>query len=117
MSNRFASKKRAIAECDICGFQFKLKELRSLVVRGRDTNTLACTECWSADHPQNKQGMYPVRDPQAIQNPRSDFAGRDSSRNIQWGWNPVGDSKNIYNLTVNNLQATGAVGDVTVTTG
>ena len=61
--------------------------------------------------------MYPVRDPQAILNSRSDFAGRDSSRNIQWGWNPVGDSKNIYNLTVNNLQATGAVGDVTVTTG
>jgi len=62
MSNRFASKKRAIAECDICGFQFKLKELRSLVVRGRDTNTLACIECWSPDHPQNKQGLYPVRD-------------------------------------------------------
>ena len=113
MSNRFASKKRAIAECDICGFQFKLKELRSLVVRGRDTNTLACTECWSPDHPQNKQGMYPVRDPQAILNSRSDFAGRDSSRNIQWGWNPVGLAYD-GGLTPNNLVATGSVGSVTV---
>jgi hypothetical protein len=30
--------------------------------------------------------------------------------------NPVGDGKNIYDLTINNLEATGAIGDVTVTT-
>ena len=28
MTVSFASNKRAIAECDICGFRFKLKELR-----------------------------------------------------------------------------------------
>ena len=52
MAKAFASNKRAIAECDICGFQYKLKDLRSLVVRGRDTNLLACVvECWNEDHP------------------------------------------------------------------
>ena len=113
----FASSRKAIAECDICGFRFKLRELRNIITRGRDTNIKACPQCFSPDHPQNKQGLYPVRDPQAIRDPRPDFAGRSSSRNIQWGWDPVGDAKNIYGLSPNNLQATGAVGDVTVTTG
>ena len=91
MTKKFASSKKAIAECDVCGFQFKLRELRSKVVRGRDTNILACPECF-------------------------DFAGRDSSRNVQWGWNPVGDGNNFYGLSVNKLAAVGAIGEVTVTT-
>jgi hypothetical protein len=31
---RFASNKRAVAICDVCGFQYKLKELRNLIVKG-----------------------------------------------------------------------------------
>ena len=115
MTNKFASKKRAIAECDVCGFQFKLRELRSKIVRGRDTNILACPECFDGDHPQNRQGMFPVDDPQAIQNPRPP-GHLDSSRNIQWGWNPVGNGNNPFDLTDNDLVGTGSVGSVTVTT-
>ena len=33
MGNRFASGKRAIAICDRCGFRFRLKQLRELVVK------------------------------------------------------------------------------------
>ena len=51
-------------------FSLKLRELRSKIVRGRDTAILACPECFDGDHPQNRQGMFPVNDPQAIQNPR-----------------------------------------------
>ena len=80
MSNRFASSKRAIAECDVCGWRFKLNELRSLIKRGSDTNIKACSECWEADHPQNELGKYPVHDPQAIRNPRPDFTGYPKSR-------------------------------------
>jgi hypothetical protein len=116
MGTKFASARRTIAECDICGFRFKLKELRNIVTNGNDTNIKACRECWSGDHPQNQLGKYPVNDPQAVRDPRPDFAGYDSSRNIQWGWNPVGDGNNIYGLTVNNLESTASVGDVTVTT-
>ena len=114
---RYASAKIAVAECDICGFRYKLKELKNLIEKGRDTNIKACPECWNPDQPQLRLGEFPVDDPQAIRDPRPDFAGLESSRKIQWGWNPVGDARNIYGLSPNNLQATGAVGDVTVTTG
>jgi|TARA_R100001198_G_C5119013_1_gene142693 hypothetical protein len=114
MTNRFASATKTIAECDVCGFRYKLKELRNIVTKGKDTNIKACRECWSGDHPQNKLGEFPVNDPQAIRNPRPDFAGYGSSRNIQWGWNPVGDGNNLYGLSVNNLEMVASIGDVTV---
>ena len=47
MGSPFASSKKAIAYCDVCGWQYKLKELRSLIVKGRDTNIKACPECWN----------------------------------------------------------------------
>jgi hypothetical protein len=80
VGNRFASTKIAIAECDVCGFRYKLRELRNVIVKGRDTNVKACHECWDPDHPQLKLGEFPVDDPQAIRNPRPDFAGYPQSR-------------------------------------
>ena len=80
MADRFASSKNAIAECDVCGFRYKLRELRNLIKKGKVTNIMACPTCWSEDHPQLKLGMYPVNDPQAIRNPRPDFAGYAQSR-------------------------------------
>jgi len=116
MPSRYASSKNVLAVCDVCGFPYKLRELRNVITRGRDTNIKACPECWDEDHPQNELGKYPVHDPQAIQNPRPDFAERDASRNIQYSWNPVGRSKDPFTLTPNDLVATGAVGTVSVTT-
>ena len=114
--SRFASSARAIAICDVCGFQYQLNELRSTTVRGRTTNILACPECWEPDHPQNELGRFPVSDPQAIQNPRSDFAELVSSRNIQWGWDPVGGGSDEALSQPNNLKALTSVGVVTVVT-
>ena len=118
MAKAFASNKRAIAECDICGFQYKLKNLRNLVVRGRATNLLACIECWSPDHPQNKLGDVLVKDPQAVRNPRPDrslgVSGSTSSRLTQYGYNPVGGGDNI--LIPNTLVGNSKIGTVTVTT-
>ncbi len=120
MSNRFASAQKAIAECDVCGFQYKLRELKNLVRKGIDTNIKACPECWNPDQPQLKLGETPVDDPQAIRDPRPDRslgeAGASSSRQIQWGWNPVGVGDDPFGLTPNDLAATGQVGTVTVTT-
>jgi|TARA_R100000149_G_C5873231_1_gene137021 hypothetical protein len=110
---RFASSARAIAICDVCGFQYQLNELRETTVRGRRTNILACTECWEPDHPQNELGRFPVDDPQAIQNPRPDFAELNASRNFQWGWNPVGGGSDDT-LAPNNLKAIASIGSVTV---
>ena len=66
MGRKYASAKHTIAECDRCGFQYKLKELKNLYIKAKDTNIKVCKECWEPDHPQNMQGMYPVDDPQAI---------------------------------------------------
>jgi hypothetical protein len=120
----FASGKHSIAECDICGFQYKLSELKSLVIKTKDVNILACEECWSPDQPQLSLGMYPVEDPQAVRNPRPDTSyynvganGAGGSRVIFWGWNPVGGSSDIYgNLTPNPLVPKGEVGTVSVVT-
>ena len=121
MSNKFASGKNAISECDRCGQQFKLTALKEIIVRTRKTNVMVCPQCWEPDHPQNMQGMYPVQDPQGLRNPRPDkslaLTGGDySSRDIQWGWNPVGGARFFDNvLTPNSLVAAGITGTVMVT--
>lgn len=80
MAARYASGKKALAECDICGFRYKLSQLKTEVVKGRRTEIKACPDCWSEDHPQLKVGMYPVFDPQALRDPRPDSAGYAQSR-------------------------------------
>ena len=136
MGNRFASGKFSIAMCDRCGQQFKLKTLRKEIIKTKIYDLLVCAECWDPDHPQLLLGMYPVDDPQAVRNPRRDntykTAGTNSleinianpeagvstggSRDIQWGWNPVGGSRaDDVGLTPNYLVATTSVGTVTIT--
>lgn len=126
MSNRFASGPRAIAMCDICGFQFRLKELRTQIVKTKPVNDRVCKECWSPDHPQLQLGMYPVDDPQALRNPRRDTTyvtsgtnanGNPSggSRDIQWGWAPVGGASFFDEaLTPNYLVGATFVGTVSI---
>jgi hypothetical protein len=126
MANRFAAGKRAIAMCDRCGQQYKLKELRTEIVKQRKYELLVCPECWDPDQPQLMLGTFPVDDPQALRNPRNDTTYRTSgigvdgfngggSRDIQWGWAPVGGSSFFdADLTPNNLVAAGFVGTVTI---
>ncbi len=128
MGNRFASGKIAIAMCDRCGFRFRLRDLQKLIIKTKQINLLVCQECWDPDHPQLQLGMYPVDDPQALRNPRRDttyvtagvnVSGNPTggSRDIQWGWNPVGGaSSSDAGLTPNYLAAITSVGTVTVTT-
>ena len=141
MPTKFASGKNSIAQCDICGFRYKLKQLKRLIIKTKNVNILACPECWNPDQPQLSLGLYPVQDPIAVRNPRPDLgyyvAGLNGlqtleqtgpltsetgvptggSRVIQWGWNPVGGSSSFDAvLTPNNLAPEGQVGIVTVTT-
>ena len=111
---RYASAKIAVAECDVCGFRYRLKELKNLIQKGRDTNIKACLNVGIQTN-HNLGWEFPVDDPQALRDPRPDFAGRES-RKIQWGWNPVGNGNNPFDLTDNDLVGTGSVGSVTVTT-
>lgn len=79
---KYTAGKYAIGLCDICSFRYKLSELKSVYRRGMDTHLLACPKCHDKDHPQNFQGMYPVHDPQALRNPRSDSKERETSREL-----------------------------------
>ena len=128
MSNRFASGKFAIAECDRCAQRYKLKQLRTQIVKTRPYNIKVCPSCWDPDQPQLQLGMYPVNDPQAVRELRPDVSyqvsgidvdGNSSggSRIIQWGYAPVGGSRaDDAGLTPNNLVLRITLGTVTVTT-
>lgn len=128
MGNRYASGKNAIAECDRCGQRFKLKVLKTEIIKTKQYNLLVCPACWDPDHPQLQLGMYPIDDPQALRNPRPDRSYVISglladgelgggSRIFQWGWNPVGGSQaNDAGLTPNYLVLAVELGTVTVTT-
>ena len=126
MSNRYASGKNAIAECDRCGQRFKLKILKTEIIKTKTYNLLVCPTCWDPDQPQLQLGMYPVDDPQALRNPRPDRSYVISglladgelgggSRIFQWGWNPVGGASGFDTLlTPNNLVLAVEIGTVTV---
>ena len=126
MINRLAPGKIAIAECYRCGQQYQLKKLKTGVIKQRQYQLWVCPECWDPDQPQLMLGTFPVDDPQALRNPRRDttyvtsgvnFNGNLSggSRDIQWGWQPVGGaSLNDAGLTPNYLVATTFVGTVTI---
>jgi hypothetical protein len=141
MSNRFASGKFAIAECDRCAQRYKLKQLRTQIVKTRPFNIKVCPSCWDPDQPQLQLGMYPVNDPQAVREPRPDISYQVSgtsglqilktnstdqlgfgyseggSRIIQWGYAPVGGARSDdAGLTPNNLVLGITLGTVTVVT-
>jgi hypothetical protein len=139
MPSKYSSGKFAIAQCDRCGFRYKLSQLKRLVIKTKNVNILVCQDCWEPDQPQLQLGMYPVNDPQAVRNPRPDLGYYQSglnglqltdvtnpnpnstgvplvgSRVIQWGWAPVG-LNDPFNLEVNQLVAVSAEGSVTVST-
>lgn len=102
MSNRFASSQKALGICDVCGFQYPLRKLRTTFVKGRKTNVLSCSECWDPDHPQLRLGEFPIDDPQALRNPRPDSAEYAESRALI--------------LPVRPVVGTGFIGQVTVIT-
>ena len=141
MPSKYASGKNSIAECDRCGQRYKLSELKKEVIKTKLFQIKVCPTCWDPDQPQLSLGLYPVNDPQAVREPRPDVsyyasgntglytsqtasnktanAGfpSDGSRQIQWGWNPVGGASSFDTvLTPNALVALGQTGTVTVTT-
>jgi hypothetical protein len=137
---KYSSAKHSIAECDRCGQQYKLTQLKKLTIKTKQVNIKVCPECWEPDQPQLQLGMYPVYDPQAVREPRPDVSYYQSglngvqavntvglaqsqtgtpevgSRVFQWGWNPVGGARGFDTaLTPNYLVLQAQVGTVSVT--
>lgn len=142
MPSRYASGKYAIAQCDRCDERFMLKDLKKEIIKTRLFNLKVCPECWDPDQPQLQLGMYPVDDPQAVREPRPDVSYTQSgttglqinltgdttidgfgfpnqgSRDIQWGWNPVGGARLFdTTLTPNYLLLGVQIGTVTIQIG
>ena len=140
MGSKYASGKNSIAECDRCGFRYKLTELRKLTIKTKQVSIKVCPTCWEPDQPQLSLGLYPVNDPQAVREPRPDTSYWQSgmsglqltgipstavdsngfpeggSRIFQWGWSPVGGSSGFDALlTPNALVVACQVGMVTIT--
>ena len=117
-----------------------LKELKKLVIKTKMVSIKVCPACWDPDQPQLQLGMYPVNDPQAVREPRPDISyygsgltglqtlngngtttsqngyPADGSRQIEWGWSPVGGSFGYdRQLTPNSLLGIGTINSVTVT--
>jgi hypothetical protein len=139
MPSKYTSGKHSIAECDRCGFRYKLKELKTLTIKTKNVRIKVCPTCWEPDQPQLSLGLYPVNDPQAVREPRPDnsywqsgYSGLQTSINtgtavdengypeggsriFQWGWRPVGGaSANDAGLTPNYLTSPSVVGNVTI---
>jgi hypothetical protein len=115
MPNRFATGWRAISICDRCGQQYPLKQLREQIVKTKNTNLMVCPSCLDPDHPQLLLGMFPVDDPQALRNPRPDSPELIASRDIFWGWNPVGGGNTaVDGGTPDPLVMQGETGTLTV---
>tara|TARA_R100001244_G_scaffold127774_1_gene98550 strand:- start:188 stop:511 length:324 start_codon:yes stop_codon:yes gene_type:complete len=105
----FASGNKAWGISDRSGFRYRLKDMKK-----EWTGSLVGPDEFEFKHPQ----LFPSRagpDPQALRNPRPE-PNLVEERNIQYGWNPVGGSTSNGINPPNNLEATGTVGEVTVTT-
>ena len=128
MGNKFSSGKNSIAECDRCGFRYKLTNLKKEIIKTKIYNLLVCPSCWDPDQPQLQLGMFPVDDPQGVKDPRPDLSyyqsGANANGNVsegsrvyQWGWNPVGGASTFdVALTLNYLMPVVQVGTVTIVT-
>ena len=139
MPSKFSSGKYAIAECDRCDQRYMLSQLKTQTVKTKPYKIKVCPTCWDPDQPQLSLGMYPVDDPQAVREPRPDVSYLQSGNNglqtevnggttptgfgnpdmgsrvFQWGWNPVGGSRQFDNvLTPDDLKGYGQLGTVTV---
>lgn len=120
----YASGKYAHGFCDRCGQRVDaLNSMKVIVLNLIPTSIRVCDECWEPDQPQLQLGRIKTSDPQSLMNARPDTSyyapganGADGSRQIQWGWNPVGGARAYDNaLTPNELDIAAELGDITVT--
>jgi hypothetical protein len=84
----------ALGQCDICGFHYRLNQLKAVIFDQRPTGSLACPTCWDLDNPQLQLGRMKIYDPQSLRNPRPDL-NRPSSTSY-FGWNPIGGATTLF---------------------
>ena len=101
----YAAAKKALGDCDRCGFTYKLNNLKYEIQDSIRNGLRVCTQCFDKDHPQYKLGELNITDNQALFNPRVDRGRKEST--TYFGFDPV---------TGVGLILTSEVGTVTVST-
>jgi hypothetical protein len=99
----YARGKHALGICDRSGLTYKLSDLVWEYQNGVKTGFRVGRDLVDPDQPQNFLGRVKINDPQALMNPRPDYAPGNSL----WGWNPVWNGAQYM---------VASVGTVTVTT-
>lgn len=81
----YARGSKALGICDRSGRTYKLSDLVWEYQNGVKTGFRVGRDIADPDQPQNFLGRLKINDPQALQNPRPDYA----PGNGLFGWNPV----------------------------
>tara|TARA_R100000935_G_scaffold13435_1_gene26967 strand:+ start:653 stop:964 length:312 start_codon:yes stop_codon:yes gene_type:complete len=101
----YAAGKKALGDCDRCGFTYKLNSLKYEIQDSIRNGLRVCNYCFDEDQPQFKLGQVNTADNQALFNPRVDRGRKEST--TYFGFDPV---------TGVGLILTSEVGTVTVST-
>jgi|TARA_Y100000401_G_scaffold116822_1_gene123560 hypothetical protein len=83
----YALGKKALGDCDRCGFTYKLNDLKYEIEDGIRNGLRVCDDCLDIDHPQLKIGEVDTSDNQSLYNPRPDRGEKSSTE--YYGFNPV----------------------------
>ncbi len=81
----YARGSKALGICDRSGRTYKLSDLVWEYQNGVKTGFRVGRDIADPDQPQNFLGRVKINDPQALQNPRPDYA----PGNGLFGWNPI----------------------------
>ena len=98
----FAAGKRALGDCDRCGFTYKLNDLKYEIQDSIRNGLKVCSYCFDVDHPQLKIGEVDTSDNQALFDPRPD-RGREESTSY-YGFNPVSGTGLISRTEVGTVK-------------
>ena len=83
----YALGKKALGDCDRCGFTYKLNDLKYQIEDGIRNGLRVCDDCLDIDHPQLKIGEVDTSDNQSLYNPRPDRGEKSSTE--YYGFDPV----------------------------
>jgi len=98
----YAVGKKALGDCDRCGFTYKLNDLQYEIQDSIRNGLRVCPNCLDVDHPQLKIGEVDSSDNQSLFNPRPDRGEKSSTE--YFGFNPVSGTGLILRTEIGKVK-------------
>ena len=98
----YAVGKKALGDCDRCGFTYKLKDLKYEIQDSIRNGLRVCPECFDIDHPQLKIGEVDSSDNQSLFNPRPDRDRKSSTE--YYGFDPVSGTGMVLRTKIGKVK-------------